>query len=157
MRKTGADMLRNMGKRTVTRYIKEVGKAVGSRYMKDSKKSLPEPAGRRFTGKKLCVIAGRILAAALFLSLYAAYPAFAATGTTNTGVIKTGFGVVYDIIAAIISSVGQLYLLWGVFEWATALNSQDGTMQSMAFKRIAAGLVACLTPQLIPLVTAGIK
>lgn len=90
----------------------------------------------------------------LFLCLYVGTPVYAAT---NTGVIKTGFGVVYDIIAAIISSVGQLYLLWGVFEWATALNSQDGTMQSMAFKRIAAGLVACLTPQLIPLVTAGMK
>ncbi len=113
-------------------------------------------AGIRHAGNggKNIKMAGQAALAIMCLCLYVASPVYAAT---NTGVIKTGFGVVYDIIAAIISSVGQLYLLWGVFEWATALNSQDGTMQSMAFKRIAAGLVACLTPQLIPLVTAGMR
>ncbi len=69
-----------------------------------------------------------------------------------TGSITTAFDSIYDIIAAIVSSIGQLYLLWGVFEWATALNSTDGSMQSMAFKRIAAGLVACLAPQIIKLI-----
>lgn len=75
---------------------------------------------------------------------------------TSTAGISSAFNVVYEIIAAIISSIGQILLLWGVFEWASALNSQDGTMQSMAFKRIAAGLVACLTPQLIPIIMGGI-
>lgn len=70
----------------------------------------------------------------------------------DTSGITASFGKVYELIAAIVSSVGQLFLLWGVFEWASALNSQDGTMQAMAFKRIAAGLVACLAPQLIPLI-----
>lgn len=69
-----------------------------------------------------------------------------------TSSITTAFDSIYDIIAAIVSSIGQLYLLWGVFEWATALNSTDGSMQSMAFKRIAAGLVACLAPQIIKLI-----
>ena len=59
--------------------------------------------------------------------------------------------------AAIVSSIGQLLLLWGVFEWATALNSQDGTMQSMAFKRIASGLVACLAPQIVTVISASLK
>ena len=56
-----------------------------------------------------------------------------------------------------VSSIGQLLLLWGVFEWATALNSQDGTMQSMAFKRIASGLVACLAPQIVTVISASLK
>ncbi|MCO7154265.1 hypothetical protein NIA73_13905 [Anaerobutyricum hallii] len=45
----------------------------------------------------------------------------------------------------------------GSFEWATALNSQDGTMQSMAFKRIASGLVACLAPQIVTVISASLK
>ena len=69
-----------------------------------------------------------------------------------TSSITSAFDSIYDIIAAIVSSIGQLYLLWGVFEWATALNSTDGSMQYMAFKRIAAGLVACLAPQIIKLI-----
>ena len=73
-------------------------------------------------------------------------------GTPATNSITSAFDSIYDIIAAIVSSIGQLYLLWGVFEWATALNSTDGSMQSMAFKRIAAGLVACLAPQIIKLI-----
>ena len=83
---------------------------------------------------------------ALFLL---ALPVNAAAATNS---ITSAFDSIYDIIAAIVSSIGQLYLLWGVFEWATALNSTDGSMQSMAFKRIAAGLVACLAPQIIKLI-----
>ncbi|MDO4977658.1 MAG: hypothetical protein Q4E53_10395 [Eubacteriales bacterium] len=78
-------------------------------------------------------------------------PVFAAD-KTGTGAITNAFNSIYQIIAAIVSSIGQLYLLWGVFEWATALNGNDGTAQSMAFKRISAGLVACLAPQIITLI-----
>ena len=71
----------------------------------------------------------------------------------GTGAITTSFKSIYNIIAAIVTSIGQLYLLWGVFEWATSLNSQDGTAQSMAFKRIAAGLVACMAPTIISMIS----
>ena len=71
----------------------------------------------------------------------------------NTGAITNSFKSIYNIIAAIVTRIGQLYLLWGVFEWATSLNSQDGTAQSMAFKRIAAGLVACMAPTIISMIT----
>ena len=73
----------------------------------------------------------------------------------GSAIIESGFDVVYTIIAAIVSAVGSLLLLWGLFEWAQALNTQDGGAQSMAFKRIASGLVACMGPQLIPLIQAG--
>ena len=77
-------------------------------------------------------------------------PVFAAGNTTA---ITTSFKSIYNIIAAIVTSIGQLYLLWGVFEWATSLNSQDGTAQSMALKRIAAGLVACMAPTIISMIS----
>ena len=86
-----------------------------------------------------------------YFSMYV--PVYAAKAT-GTSVITSGFN---SIVAAIVSSIGQLLLLWGVFEWATALNSQDGTMQSMAFKRIASGLVACLAPQIVTVISASLK
>ncbi len=102
--------------------------------------------------KKLQQILFMIIGSAFLLAFHICCP----VNATSTAGISTAFNVVYEIIAAIISSIGQILLLWGVFEWASALNSQDGTMQSMAFKRIAAGLVACLTPQLIPIIMGGI-
>ena len=90
----------------------------------------------------------------MYVSVYV--PVYAAKAA-GTSVITSGFNSLYEIVAAIVSSIGQLLLLWGVFEWATALNSQDGTMQSMAFKRIASGLVACLAPQIVTVISASLK
>lgn len=70
--------------------------------------------------------------------------------------IQAGFDVIYSMIAAVVSGVGALLLLWGCFEWAQSLNTQDGAAQSMAFKRIAAGLIAILVPQLIPIIQSAI-
>lgn len=84
------------------------------------------------------------------LVVFAPVPVLAAG---NTSAITTSFKSIYNIIAAIVTSIGQLYLLWGVFEWATSLNSQDGTAQSMAFKRIAAGLIACMAPTIISMIS----
>ena len=104
------------------------------------------------TGSRDKVLVMGILLAGLscLLATCQPVPVFAAG---NTGAITTSFKSIYNIIAAIVTSIGQLYLLWGVFEWATSLNSQDGTAQSMAFKRIAAGLVACMAPTLISMIT----
>lgn len=80
----------------------------------------------------------------------------AAASGSGEDIISSGFDAIYTIIAAIVSAVGSLLLLWGVFEWAQSLNTQDGAAQSMAFKRIAAGLVAILAPQLIPIIQISI-
>ena len=78
---------------------------------------------------------------------------FAATGDE---IIKNGFNTIYSLIAAIVSSIGSLYLLWGVFEWGQSMNMQDGGAQSMAFKRVAAGLVTTIAPQLIPIIKESV-
>ena len=99
-------------------------------------------------GKKMIPVIGTYC---LFLALLLMpFPVAAATGT---GAITSSFKSIYNIIAAIVTSIGQLYLLWGVFEWATSLNGQDGVGQSMAFKRISAGLVACMAPTIITMIT----
>ena len=66
--------------------------------------------------------------------------------------ITASFDSIYQVIAAIVTSIGQLYLLWGVFEWATSLNARDGVSQSMALRRITAGLLACLAPAIISMI-----
>ncbi|MCI8835260.1 MAG: hypothetical protein HFH24_07790 [Ruminococcus sp.] len=90
---------------------------------------------------------------AVILMLYQT-PVFAAEDPT--AIIDSGFDVIYNIIAAIVSALGTIYLLWGVFEWSQSLNTQDGGAQSIAFKRIAAGIVAMLAPQLIPLISSAV-
>ncbi len=89
---------------------------------------------------------------AVSATVLSAIPVFA----VGEDIITSGFDVIYSIIAAVVSSVGSLLLLWGCFEWAQSLNTQDGAAQSMAFKRIAAGLIAILVPQLIPIVQSAV-
>lgn len=102
-------------------------------------------------GRKQRVAKAALLA--LLLAFCCSMPAYA---TSGNAIIQKGFDVVYSIIAAIVSAIGSLYLLWGLFEWAQSLNTQDGGAQSMAFKRIASGLVATMGPQLIPIITRAI-
>ena len=104
--------------------------------------------------KKLVTLMTLSLMLSAVFVLQLGFPVLAAETDGNT-VIKTGFNTIYGLIAAIVSSIGSLYLLWGVFEWAQSMNSQDGA-QSMAFKRIAGGLVAVITPQLIPVITSSV-
>lgn len=75
---------------------------------------------------------------------------------SGENIVTGAFDVIYGLIAAVVSSIGTLYLLWGTFEWASSLNVQDGGAQSMAFKRIAGGLIGTIVPQLIPLITSQI-
>lgn len=79
-----------------------------------------------------------------------------AAGNVDTSQIANGFDAVYQIIAAIVSATGSIFLLWGLFEWAQSLNTQDGGAQSIAFKRIGSGLVATLAPQIIAVIRTGL-
>lgn len=99
----------------------------------------------------------RNMAALSFLLAFSlCMPVAAASASSGAAIVSQGFDAIYTIIAAIVSSVGTLLLLWGIFEWAQALNTQDGGAQSMAFKRIASGLVATIGPQLVPVITASV-
>ena len=71
----------------------------------------------------------------------------ASSGASST--ITSGFNNLLDIVKSLVSSIGTIVLLWGFFEWGTSMQSQDGVMQSSAFKRIGGGLVMVLAPQLI--------
>ena len=76
-------------------------------------------------------------------------PVFAAPD--GASVIQSGFSTLLDIVKALVSAIGTIVLLWGLFEWGTSLQSPNGAEQSSAFKRIGGGLVMILAPQLISL------
>ena len=76
-------------------------------------------------------------------------PVFAASAGAT--VIQNGFSTLLDIVKALVSAIGTIVLLWGLFEWGTSLQSPNGAEQSSAFKRIGGGLVMILAPQLIGL------
>ena len=78
-----------------------------------------------------------------------AFSVFASGG--GAAVIQNGFATLLDIVKALVSAIGTIVLLWGLFEWGTSLQSPNGAEQSSAFKRIGGGLVMILAPQLISL------
>lgn len=98
-------------------------------------------------GQKAARAGMSVCMAAFFISVH--------VQATNGNIITTGFNSLYDVVASIVSSIGQLFLLWGVFEMAASMNTQDGMAQSSAFKRVGGGLIACIAPQIIPLINTG--
>ena len=92
----------------------------------------------------------------LLLLFFAGNVPVLAAGNVDTSQITNGFDAIYQVIAAIVSAIGSIFLLWGLFEWAQSLNTQDGGAQSIAFKRIGSGLIATLAPQIIMVIRTGL-
>ena len=92
----------------------------------------------------------RLQAALCVLAAYLALgnPVFA-SGTGMDGVITSSFDTLFNLVATIISAIGSILTLWGIGEWGIAFQTQDGSTQAHAFKRIAGGLVMILAPQII--------
>lgn len=68
---------------------------------------------------------------------------------TGADAVTSSLNDFYSIVAAFVSAVGAIILLWGVFEWGTSMQANDGSMQANAFKRVGGGLVMILAPQII--------
>ena len=83
----------------------------------------------------------------VFLMVLAGTPMTVFAG--GAGVINSSFGTLRDLVAAMVSSIGAIVLLWGFFELGISMQSQEGSMQSNAFKRIGGALIMVLAPQLI--------
>lgn len=75
-----------------------------------------------------------------------ASPVFAAEEVTNK------LNGVVELEASVISSIGSMVALWGFFEMGMAMQSNEGTMQSASFKRIAGGVVCIFASSLLLIV-----
>ena len=52
-----------------------------------------------------------------------------ASAASGAEVIQQGFDGLLSIVTALISSIGTIILLWGLFEWGLSLQGQDGFTQ----------------------------
>lgn len=105
--------------------------------------------------KKTCGWKEKARQAARYLALCLLLAASTQMGVCASGAGKTitaGIGNLQSIVASFVSAVGSIIVLWGIFEWGNAMQSQDGMMQSQAFKRIGGGIVMTMGPQLLTLI-----
>lgn len=96
------------------------------------------------------IISMAVIGLFVFIVMY--YPqtaVFAADAGEGAQLVSDTVGKVYDIMAAFVSSVGAIIVLWMLFEMGMAVQSQEGTMQANGIKRVGGGLVMVLAPQLI--------
>lgn len=70
---------------------------------------------------------------------------------TGEDAVGGAFTSLISIVTSFISGLGTLVTLWGLSEWGMAFQGNDGMMQTHSFKRIAGGLVMCISPQILPL------
>ena len=99
--------------------------------------------------RKIIVMA--VIGLSVFVMIY--YPQMAVFAAddpvTGAQLVSNSVGKVYDILAAFVSSVGSIIVLWMLFERGMAVQSQEGTMQANGIKRVGGGLIMVLAPQLI--------
>jgi len=85
------------------------------------------------------------LAVSLLIAFLPAYPVSAAElVTARIDVIKT-------LVAAIITAAGAIVLLWGIFDFASAYQQHDSAQQTMALKKVIAGIIMALGSQIVAL------
>lgn len=102
--------------------------------------------------KKINVKKVTFMAAMVALNLViCAMPVLAADAQSQSGAeyVSASLKSLFDIISAFVSSFGGIQVLWGVFEWGNATNTQDGMMQSMAMRRIGGGLIETIAGQIV--------
>lgn len=88
----------------------------------------------------------------LFVFIVMYYPqtaVFAADASEGAQLVSDSIGKVYDMMAAFVSSLGSIIVLWMLFDMGMAVQSQEGTMQVNGIKKVGGGLVMVLAPQLI--------
>lgn len=76
-----------------------------------------------------------------------------ASANAGAQAVNQSMGNFQAMIVALVSSFGSIILLWGVFEFGTAIQSPNGTEQAQGFKRILGGLIMTIAPSIV----AGLK
>ena len=72
-----------------------------------------------------------------------------AAQATGASAVTSKFNSLLAIIQAIVQAIGGLVCLWGFFEVGMAMQSNEGSMQSAAFKRVGGGIIMIIAPALL--------
>ena len=95
----------------------------------------------------------QFLILAALVSVIIFVPQLRVLADDGAAIVTGAFNNLTSIITAILSSIGSIILLWAFFEVGVSMQSQEGTMQAMGFKRVGGGLVMTLAPQLVNVIT----
>lgn len=87
----------------------------------------------------------QMVAVCLMLALFTSQPVLA----SGAGAVTAKFNILKEIVATVVSSIGTIVTLWGLFEFGNSMQTQEGGAQSQAMKRISGGLVMVIAPQLL--------
>ena len=63
--------------------------------------------------------------------------------------ITAKFNIAKELMAAVITSIGVMVILWGIFQLGSSMQSQEGSLRTQALERIGGGLLMTLAPQLL--------
>ena len=72
-------------------------------------------------------------------------------GTTP---ISTPLNTLLTIVTDLVTGIGSIITLYGIFEFGYAQQTQDGAAKSFAIQRISGGLIMVIAPQLLQLFVA---
>lgn len=95
--------------------------------------------------EKILYITGLFLICMMILLL----PQNSYAANAGAQAINKSMNALYEVVAALVSSVGSIFVLWGFFEFGTSLQSPNGSEQGQAFKRIAGGLLMVIGPAIV--------
>ena len=65
------------------------------------------------------------------------------------GIARRYLGDSLSLVKTIVSAVGSIILMWGLYEWGTSLYTQEPSSGPHAYNRIGAGILLVLTPAII--------
>lgn len=70
---------------------------------------------------------------------------------SGTTAISAPLGTLLTIVTDLVTGIGSIITLYGIFEFGNAQQSQDGAGKSFAIQRISGGLIMVVAPQLLQL------
>lgn len=72
----------------------------------------------------------------------------------ETTPISTPLNTLLTIVTDLVTGIGSIITLYGIFEFGNAQQTQDGAAKSFAIQRISGGLIMVIAPQLLQLFVA---
>lgn len=71
--------------------------------------------------------------------------------------VVAGINSLEGLLANIVTAIGTIIILWGIFELGTAQQSHDPAQTPLAIKRITGGLIMFFAPQILILLKQGVS
>lgn len=102
--------------------------------------------------RKTYLKAAAFLGMLFYFILEMALPVFAASAGGSA--ISAPLNTLLTMVTDVVTGIGGIITLYGIFEFGNAQQTQDGAAKSFAIQRITGGLIMVVSPQLLQLFVA---